>query len=67
MLKTFIFTVIIIAFAVVMLSVRILFKKKGTFPNVHIEGSQAMKERDIHCAIEEETLMRKKMSQRIKE
>ncbi|MDO4819145.1 MAG: hypothetical protein Q3994_02055 [Prevotella sp.] len=67
MLETLIFAVLIIAVAVFLLSARIVLRRKGEFPNIHIEGSQAMRERDIHCAVEEDAIMRRKMSRRIKE
>ncbi|MBQ0085940.1 MAG: hypothetical protein KBS65_06875 [Prevotella sp.] len=56
----FIFAVIIIAVSVILLSVKILITKDGEFPDSHIESSQAMKERDIHCVLHEDRLQRQK-------
>lgn len=42
-------TVLILALAVLLLSVRILLKPKGRFPNTHVGGNRAMQERGISC------------------
>jgi len=43
-----------------LLSVNLILKKNGSFPNTHIEGNKAMEERGIHCAIEQDREMRNK-------
>ncbi len=40
---------IIVAIAMLLLSVRIIFKRGGQFPNMHIGGSKAMRDRGIGC------------------
>lgn len=65
-MKVFLFTVLIIAIVVFLLAVRIIFCKDGKFPNMHIDGSKAMKERDIHCVMKEDRLMRRRVK-RIRE
>ena len=47
MLTTLLITVIIL---VVLLSVKVIFKKGGKFPNTHIEGNAALREKGICCA-----------------
>lgn len=42
--------VIIVLIAIALLGVRVFFTKKGEFPNIHIGGSKAMKQRGIACA-----------------
>lgn len=41
---------LIVALAVLMLSVRIIFVRNGKFPETHIEGNKALAEKGIHCA-----------------
>jgi hypothetical protein len=50
MLITSLITIIILLVCVVLLSVNILFRKDGKFPDTHIEGNQALRKRGIHCA-----------------
>ena len=47
-------TVLIIAIAVVLLSVKVLLKKNGRFSSIHIHDSEAMKERGIHCVLDQD-------------
>ena len=39
--------------------VKVLFRKNGTFSSQHIHDSQAMKERGIHCVIDQDREMRR--------
>ena len=50
MLTTLFITLIIIAASVVLLSVKVLMKKGGRFPNTHIEGNRALGKKGIFCA-----------------
>lgn len=50
MLTTLFITLIIIAASVVLLSVKVLLKKGGRFPNTHIEGNCALGKKGIFCA-----------------
>ena len=50
MLKTILITLLIVAISMALLSVKILVKKNGRFPNTHVGGSKAMRERGIGCA-----------------
>lgn len=49
MFKTLLFTLIIIAASVALLSITIIIKKNGRFPNTHVGGSKAMRKRGIKC------------------
>ncbi len=49
MLKTLLFTLIVVAAAVVLLSLRLLLKNDARGPMQHIGASKAMRERDIGC------------------
>lgn len=50
MLTTLFFTFIILVICVVLLSVKVIFKKNGRFPNTHIDGNRALGKKGIHCA-----------------
>jgi len=50
MIKTLLFTLAIVAAAMLLLCVRILLKKGGRFRSQHIGQSKAMRDRGIHCA-----------------
>ncbi|MCQ2127881.1 MAG: hypothetical protein MJZ08_00405 [Bacteroidaceae bacterium] len=65
-MKVFLFSVLIIAIVMLLFSVKILLVKGGKFPNLHIDGSKAMKDRNIHCALKEDKLMRR-TAKKIKE
>lgn len=58
MIETLLLTVLIIAIAMVLLSVKVLLTKNGRFSSMHIHDSQAMKDRGIHCVIDEDREMR---------
>ena len=51
MIETIALTLLIIAIAVALLSVKLLFRKHGEFASQHIHDSKAMQERGIHCVI----------------
>jgi len=42
--------------------VRVLFVKQGEFKSQHIHDSEAMKERGIHCVMDQDREMRQKKS-----
>ena len=67
MLKIFIFCVIIIGIAVLLMSVRILLKKNGRFVKTHVSQSKAMRDRDVTCVQSQEFAMRHKSPYAIKE
>lgn len=50
MLKLVILALALIAFAVFALSVRIIFKRNGRFPNTHISQNEALRKQGIQCA-----------------
>lgn len=59
MLRTFIVTMLIVTICVALLAVKILFLKNGRFPNTHVGGSRAMKERGIPCVQSQDREARK--------
>ena len=56
MLTTLLFTVIILVISVVLLSIKVLLKKGGRFPNTHIEGNKGLRKKGIYCAKTEDRL-----------
>lgn len=53
-MDTVLLSVLIIAIAVMLLSVKVLFKKNGRFESQHIHDSKAMRDRGIHCVIDQD-------------
>ncbi len=58
MVKTLVVSIIIIAVGMLLLLVKVLSKKDGSFSSQHIHDSQAMKDRGIHCVIDQDREMR---------
>lgn len=50
MIKTLILGTAILFVAILLMGVNVFFTKKGKFPNTHIGGSKAMRDRGINCA-----------------
>lgn len=51
MTETLLASVLIIAIAVALMSVKVIVRKNGRFTSQHIHDSQAMKDRGIHCVM----------------
>ncbi|MCM1107828.1 MAG: hypothetical protein NC388_02100 [Clostridium sp.] len=49
MLENLLITLAIIAVSMVLLSIKLLLKKNGRFPNTHVGHSAAMRRRGITC------------------
>ena len=60
MIETLIISTLIIAIAMFFFLVRVLFTKKGEFKSQHIHDSEAMKERGIHCVMDQDRELRTK-------
>ncbi len=60
MLKLFIVTLVIVALAVALLCVKVLLRRNGRFTSPHIHDSKAMKDRGIHCVIDQDREAREK-------
>ncbi len=58
MVKTLVVSIIIIAVGMLLLLVKVLSKKDGSFSSQHIHDSKAMKDRGIHCVIDQDREMR---------
>ena len=51
-------TTLIIAIAVAFLLVKLILKKNGQFSSQHIHDSEAMRQRGIHCVMDQDREMR---------
>lgn len=60
MVKTLLLTIVIILICVALLSVKVIFKKGGRFPNTHIEGNKALAQKGIFCAKTEDRLQQQR-------
>lgn len=58
MLAYILVTVALVAIAMLLLSVKLLFRKNGRFSSQHIHDNQALKEKGIHCVIDQDREMR---------
>ena len=66
-LKTLLFTLLIIAISMVLLAITIIIKTNGRFPNIHIGGNREMRKRGIKCAQSQDRDSRKENPRRINE
>ena len=62
MIQILLISTLIIAIAMVFFLVRVLFVRQGEFKSQHIHDSQAMRERGIHCVMDQDREMRRKSS-----
>lgn len=53
-------SVLIIAIAMALFLVKLIFKKDGRFSSQHIHDSKAMKDRGIHCVMDQDREARKR-------
>lgn len=60
MLKTAFITILFVAIGVLLLGVKVFFVKGGKFPNSHVSGNKAMRDRKIGCVQSQDREARKK-------
>jgi len=60
MVETLLISTLIIAIAMVFFLLRVLFVKQGEFKSQHIHDSEAMKERGIHCVMDQDKELRRR-------
>lgn len=60
MIETLLVTVLIIAIAFALLSVKVLLRRNGEFSSQHIHDNPGMKARGIHCVIDQDREARQK-------
>ena len=66
-MENLLISTLIIAIAMIFFLVRVLFTKQGTFKSQHIHDSEAMKERGIHCVMDQDREMRETSRFAVKE
>ena len=49
----------VVGIAMLLLCVKVIFRKNGRFSSIHIGDSRAMRERGIHCATSQDREQRK--------
>lgn len=60
MIETLLISALIIAIGMAFLLIKVLFKPGGEFSSQHIHDSEAMKERGIHCVMDQDRELRTK-------
>ena len=60
MIETLLISTLIIAIGMAFFCVKLIFRKDGKFSSQHIHDSEAMKERGIHCVMDQDREMRQK-------
>ena len=58
MIETLLISTLIIAIGMAFFCVKLIFRKDGRFSSQHIHDSKAMKERGIHCVMDQDREMR---------
>lgn len=59
MMKLLLLSTLIIAIGMAFLCVKLIFRKNGSFSSQHIHDSKAMRERGIHCVMDQDREMRR--------
>ena len=60
MMKLLLFSVLIIAICLAFLAIKVILKPNGEMTSQHIHDSQAMKDRGIHCVMDQDREDRKR-------
>ena len=60
MIGIIVITTLIIAISVAFLCVKVIFKRGGRFSSQHIHDSEAMRQRGIHCVIDQDREQRQR-------
>ena len=60
MMEILLLSTLIIAIGMAFFCIKLIFRKNGSFSSQHIHDSQAMRERGIHCVMDQDREMRRK-------
>lgn len=66
MIKILLLTTLIIAICIAFLCIKLFFRRDGEFSSQHIHDSEAMRERGIHCVLDQDREDRMSAEKRIK-
>ena len=58
MVEKIVIAALIIAIALAFLCVKVIFRRNGSFSSQHIHDSEAMRQRGIHCVLDQDREMR---------
>ena len=58
MIEIIVIVTLIIAIAIAFLCVKVIFRRNGSFSSQHIHDSEAMRQRGIHCVLDQDREMR---------
>ena len=67
MAETLALTLLIIAIAVALLCVKMIFRKNGTFSSQHIHDNPGLRKQGIHCVIDQDKEARRTVSTAVNE
>ncbi len=62
MIQAFIVSAVLLIIGILLFGIRVFFIKNGEFPNIHIGGNKALKEKGIACATSQDRDAQKKRS-----
>ena len=60
MLDTILISLLIVAICVLLLGVKVFFVKGGKFPNTHVSGNKALRDKGIGCVQSQDREARRK-------
>ena len=60
MVETILITLLIVAISLLLLGVKVFFTKNGKFPNGHVSGNKALREKGIGCVQSQDREAQKK-------
>lgn len=49
-MKIVFFTIILLAIAIILMAVKVIFVKGGRFPSSHVHDNEALRKRNIKCS-----------------
>jgi len=62
MIEAFIVSAVLLIIGILLFGIRVFFVKNGEFPNIHIGGNKALKDKGIACATSQDRDAQKKTS-----
>lgn len=60
MLNTILFTLLIVTICILLLGIKVFFVKGGKFPNGHVSGNKALRDKGVSCAQSQDREAQKK-------
>ncbi|MCR5472743.1 MAG: hypothetical protein K6F02_06275 [Prevotella sp.] len=67
MVEIIAFSTLIIAISMAFLCIKLVFRKNGRFSSQHIHDSKAMRQRGIHCVMDQDREQRRRSSLAVNE